>query len=65
MAKQACTFGENAAADFLADQYNQKLMEDVGASGTPAIYYLNHANMLQQIVGLPDREQMANLIACK
>ena len=46
-------------------QYNQKLMEDVGASGTPAIYYLNHANMLQQIVGLPDQEQMANLIACK
>ncbi|QUY46556.1 thiol:disulfide interchange protein DsbG [Serratia plymuthica] len=46
-------------------QYNQKLMDDLGANGTPAIYYLNHANMLQQIVGLPDKDQMANLVACK
>lgn len=40
-------------------------MDNLGANGTPAIYYLNHANMLQQIVGLPDKDQMANLVACK
>jgi|SRR5471030_1229854 len=46
-------------------QYNQKLMDGLGANGTPAIYYLNHDNKLQQIVGLPNEEQMADLIACK
>lgn len=56
--KQACTFWEKTPQPIFSQiQYNQKLMEDVGASGTPAIYYLNHANMLQQIVGLPDQEQ--------
>ncbi len=46
-------------------QFNQKLMEELGANGTPAIYYLNHKNQLQQIVGLPDEKQMSDLEACK
>jgi Protein-disulfide isomerase len=33
---------------------NQKLMDALGANATPAIYYLNDENMLQQVVGLPD-----------
>jgi thiol:disulfide interchange protein DsbG len=40
-------------------------MEQLGASGTPAIYYLNKARTLQQIIGLPDAKQMADLVACK
>ncbi|MGF6237449.1 thiol:disulfide interchange protein DsbG [Leclercia sp. 1548] len=46
-------------------QHNQQLMEQLGASGTPAIYYLNKARTLQQIIGLPDANQMADLVACK
>ncbi len=46
-------------------QHNQQLMEQLGASGTPAIYYLNKARALQQIIGLPNAEQMADLVACK
>lgn len=44
---------------------NQQFMEHLGASDTPAIYYLNKARALQQIIGLPDAEQMADLVACK
>nr|EKY1996253.1 thiol:disulfide interchange protein DsbG [Cronobacter turicensis] len=46
-------------------QYNQQLMAQLGANGTPAIYYLNKDKLLQQIVGLPNPEQMADLVACK
>ncbi|MFM0961214.1 thiol:disulfide interchange protein DsbG [Yersinia enterocolitica] len=52
-------------AIFSQIQYNKKLMDELGANGTPTIYYLNHANMLQQIIGMPDKEQMANIAACK
>lgn len=52
-------------AVFKQIQHNQQLMEQTGASGTPAIYYLNKARTLQQIIGLPDAEQMADLVACK
>ncbi|WP_058911741.1 thiol:disulfide interchange protein DsbG [Entomohabitans teleogrylli] len=37
---------------------NQKLMDDLGANATPAIYYMNEENVLQQEVGLPDAERM-------
>ncbi len=42
---------------------NQKLMDSLGANATPAIYYLNSDNlnsdnMLQQVVGLPDTENL-------
>ncbi|SNY78556.1 thiol:disulfide interchange protein DsbG [Enterobacter sp. CC120223-11] len=37
---------------------NQKLMDALGANATPAIYYLNKDNILQQVVGLPDDENL-------
>lgn len=37
---------------------HQKLMDDLGASATPAIYYMNQDNVLQQAVGLPDTEKL-------
>jgi len=46
-------------------QHNQALMQELGANGTPAIYYLNHDQKLQQIVGLPDKQQMTDLAACR
>jgi thiol:disulfide interchange protein DsbG len=33
---------------------NQQLMDD-WANVTPAIYYMNKDNMLQQVVGLPEK----------
>ena len=33
---------------------NEKLMDDLGANVTPAIYYMSKENTLQQAVGLPD-----------
>lgn len=57
--------GNTPPAVFKQIQQNQQFMEQLGASGTPAIYYLNKARALQQIIGLPDAEQMADLVACK
>ena len=37
---------------------NQQLMDELGANVTPAIYYMNKDNMLQQVVGLPDKEKL-------
>ena len=37
---------------------NQKLMDDLGANVTPAIYYMSKDNTLQQEVGLPDKEKL-------
>lgn len=37
---------------------HQKLMDDLGANATPAIYYMNKENVLQQVVGLPDEEKL-------
>lgn len=37
---------------------NQQLMDDLGANTTPAIYYMNKDNVLQQVVGLPDKEKL-------
>lgn len=50
---------------FLQIQKNQQLMTNLGANGTPAIYYLNKDRALQQIVGMPNEKQMADLVACK
>ncbi|XTZ37317.1 thiol:disulfide interchange protein DsbG [Salmonella enterica] len=41
---------------------NQKIMDDLGASATPAIYYMNEDNVLQQEVGLPDAEKMKTIM---
>lgn len=37
---------------------NQKLMDDLGANVTPAIYYMNKKGQLQQVVGLPDAQKL-------
>lgn len=37
---------------------NQKIMDDLGANATPAIYYMNEDNVLQQEVGLPDAQKL-------
>ncbi|MCW1876599.1 MULTISPECIES: thiol:disulfide interchange protein DsbG [Erwiniaceae] len=46
-------------------QRHQKLMDDLGASATPAIYYMNDKNELQQVVGMPDEKQMAEMFGPK
>ena len=40
---------------------NQKIMDDLGANATPAIYYMNEENVLQQAVGLPDAEKLKTI----
>ena len=42
-------------------QQHQKLMDDLGASATPAIYYMNDKNELQQVVGMPDEKQLIDM----
>ncbi|MTH44861.1 thiol:disulfide interchange protein DsbG [Intestinirhabdus alba] len=37
---------------------NLKIMDDLGANVTPAIYYMNKHRVLQQVVGLPDKAQL-------
>lgn len=46
-------------------QVNQQLMDEAGANATPAIYYLNPNNELQQVVGMPDEQQMAAMFGPK
>lgn len=36
---------------------NEKLMDDLGANVTPAIYYMSKENTLQQ-AGLPDQKTL-------
>lgn len=57
--------GNTSPEIFRQIQRNQQMMAQLGGNGTPSIYYLNHENLLQQIVGLPDAAQMADLVACK
>jgi thiol:disulfide interchange protein DsbG len=44
---------------------NQKIMDELGANATPAIYYLNDDNTLQQVVGLPDAENLKAMMGEK
>lgn len=44
---------------------NQKIMDDLGANATPAIYYMNDENVLQQAVGLPDAEKLKTIMGDK
>lgn len=41
---------------------HQKIMDDLGANVTPAIYYMNKDNVLQQVVGLPDNAQLETMM---
>lgn len=44
---------------------NQKLMDDLGANVTPAIYYMSKDNTLQQAIGLPDKEKLDIIMGAK
>ena len=44
---------------------NQKIMDELGANATPAIYYLTEDNTLQQVVGLPDAENLKAMMGEK
>lgn len=37
---------------------NQQLMDDLGVNVMLVIYYMNKDNMLQQVVGLLDKEKL-------
>jgi thiol:disulfide interchange protein DsbG len=45
-------------------QKHQALMDSLGANATPAIYYLNAENELQQ-VGMPDAQQLEAMFGPK
>lgn len=42
-------------------QHHQQLMDSLGANATPAIYYMNDRNELQQVVGMPDEKQLIEM----
>ena len=46
-------------------QKHQTLMDSLGANATPAIYYLNAENELQQVVGMPDAQQLEAMFGPK
>lgn len=46
-------------------QKHQTLMDSLGASATPAIYYMNGQNELQQVVGMPDEKQLLDMFGPK
>lgn len=46
-------------------QNHQKLMDELGANATPAIYYMNDKNELQQVVGMPDDKQLLDMFGPK
>lgn len=41
------------------------MMDDLGANATPAIYYMNDKNELQQVVGMPDEKQLEAMFGPK
>lgn len=46
-------------------QKHQALMDSLGANATPAIYYLNDENELQQVVGMPNAAQLEAMFGPK
>lgn len=46
-------------------QYHQRLMDETGANVTPAIYYMNEKQELQQVVGMPDEQQLEAMFGPK
>lgn len=58
---------EKAVADAQAEQLdtNLQLMSQVGASGTPAILYLDETDMLQLHPGAPQGEQLVEIFGSK
>lgn len=56
---------KTSKAVFNAVQYHQQLMDETGANATPAIYYMNDNQELQQVVGMPDEKQLAAMFGPK
>ncbi|HKS32914.1 MAG TPA: thiol:disulfide interchange protein DsbG [Enterobacteriaceae bacterium] len=50
---------------FSALQHHQRLMDEAGANATPAIYYMNDKQELQQVVGMPDAKQLEAMFGPK
>lgn len=46
-------------------QHHQTLMDELGANATPAIYYMNDRNELQQVIGMPDEKQLTDMFGPK
>lgn len=46
-------------------QKHQALMDSLGGNATPAIYYLNEENELQQVMGLPNEKQLVEMFGPK
>lgn len=46
-------------------QYHQRLMDETGANATPAIYYMNDKQELQQVVGMPTAQQLQEMFGDK
>ncbi|MGY6028147.1 thiol:disulfide interchange protein DsbG [Phytobacter sp. AG2a] len=64
--KQLPPFPEKTAKTvFNAIQYHQQLMDETGANATPAIYYMNDKQELQQVVGMPDEKQLEAMFGPK
>jgi thiol:disulfide interchange protein DsbG len=64
--KQLPPFPEKTAKTvFNAIQYHQQLMDETGANVTPAIYYMNDKQELQQVVGMPDEKQLEAMFGPK
>lgn len=53
--------GEGARNTVAVLQQHQSLMDALGANATPAIYYMNEQNELQQVVGMPDKKQLLEM----
>lgn len=57
--------GDSSRETFNLLQQHQKLMDELGANATPAIYYMNEKNELQQVVGMPDQKQLLEMFGPK
>ena len=57
--------GEGSRETVAILQKHQALMDSLGANATPAIYYMNAENELQQVVGMPDAQQLEAMFGPK
>lgn len=61
--KKIPKFTENTPKEtFQLLQYHQRLMDQMGAQATPAIYYLNDRNELEQYIGMPDEKKLKEIL---
>jgi len=64
--KKLTPFPEKTSKEtFNALQHHQRLMDEAGVNATPAIYYMNDKQELQQVVGMPDEKQLEAIFGPK